>query len=138
MPKSGWTVTTNNGYVTATETLTFQDEPTAGLGSEIDFIPTGSDFSIISNCAGTNLSTSGHVELQIAYISGGTYVLRKDFGVDIDNAKKVDFVDVSKIGAFPYYKLYVEMAGVQKEADTVQLLVIVDPTQVSRVQDCTA
>ena len=89
------------------------------FSSEIDFIPPGTDFQIISNTAATNLSISTHVELWVAYERGAAKSKRYrmiqtpfiTLTSELDTATKVLFRDISTYGQFPYYYLKVPGGG---------------------------
>lgn len=103
-----------------------------GLSSEegaiwtpvMDFIPPGTDFTVIANATSTNMSASAHVELFVGYsqaspqpISGTTTRYRLNVTPfisvtsDIDQSSKVLFYDVSKLGQFPYYWLKIGLGA---------------------------
>jgi len=91
----------------------------------MDFIPPGTDFTVIANSAGSNLSASAHIELFVGYDRSApnpvkdTALLRYlDYRTpfirvtsEIDNASKVLVRDVSKNGQFPYYWLKYATGG---------------------------
>jgi hypothetical protein len=89
------------------------------FSSEIDFIPPGTDFQVISNTAATNLSVSTHVELWVAYERGAAKSKRYrmiqtpfiTLTSELDTATKVLFRDISTYGQFPYYYLKVPSGG---------------------------
>ena len=91
----------------------------AGWSAEIDFIPPGTDFQIISNTAATNLSISTHVELWVAYERSAAKSKRYrmiqtpfiTLTSELDTATKVLFRDISTYGQFPYYYLKVPGGG---------------------------
>lgn len=123
-----WSLTSEGkGFAVYTETLTTKSlgNGTSNFSSMIDFIPPGTDFTVIANAAKTDLSTSTHVELFVAYdrsaavASATGRALRYRRAVtpfipvtgEIDNATKVFTVDVSSKGQFPYYFLKVPKGG---------------------------
>src|ERR1035437_8104266 len=58
------------GFPVYTETLTTRSVATnraTNWSSQIDFIPPGTDFTIIANAAKTTLSLSTHLELFVSY-----------------------------------------------------------------------
>jgi len=102
----------------ASEDLTSLDT-SAVWSSEINFIPPGTDFQVIMNTAATNLSSSAHVELFVAYATGSAVAARyrrTDSGfnpvtTEIDTATPVRMVNVSTVGSFPYYFLKINDGG---------------------------
>lgn len=91
----------------------------AGWSSEIDFIPPGTDFQVISNTAGTDLSISTHVELWVAYSKGAAVSARHrliqtpfiTLTSELDTKTPVMFRDISTYGQFPYYYLKIPSGG---------------------------
>jgi hypothetical protein len=91
----------------------------------IDFIPPGTDFTVIANTAASNLSASAHIELFVGYDRTApvpvkdTALLRyRDYVTpfirvtsEIDNASKILFRDVSANGQYPYYWLKYATGG---------------------------
>ena len=128
-----WTKTTvhrNDGYyLVATETLTVASSDLAGqdlTSSEIDFIPPGKDFVIISNYDSTDLSSEADVAVKVGYETGGTFVtLKDDLIQSIDATVKAALYDISSYGEAPYYKIFIDSDGVQKKNDTVDIIVVV-------------
>ena len=108
-------------YVVYTESVATAENSRAAAGwsSEIDFIPPGTDFQIISNTAATNLSASTHVELWVAYDSGAAKAARYrmiqtpfiTLTSELDTETKVLFRDISTYGQFPYYYLKIPSGG---------------------------
>ena len=91
----------------------------------IDFIPPGTDFTVIANSASSNLSASAHIELFVGYSRSAPNPV-KDTALlryrvyetpfirvtsEIDNASKVLFRDVSAKGQYPYYWLKYATGG---------------------------
>ena len=105
------------------------------FSSEIDFIPPGTDFMVISNTAATNLSISTHVELWVAYERSASTAKRYrmiqtpfiTLTSELDNSTKVLFRDISTYGQFPYYYLKVPGGGdvTHLGTDTVNNVIIV-------------
>jgi len=103
--------------------------------AEIDFIPPGTDFQIISNTAATNLSISTHVELWVAYERGAAKSKRYrmiqtpfiTLTSELDTVTKVLFRDISTYGQFPYYYLKIPGGGdtTNLGANTVNNVIIV-------------
>jgi len=119
-----WTKTSGGGqkqYKIYTETLTTKSvgNGTYNWSSQIDFVPPGHDFIVIANTAATNLSTSTHVELFVAYTKNAALASRYRHKVspflavtsEIDTATKILTRDVSERGQFPYYFLKVPKGG---------------------------
>ena len=121
-----WTKTSegklNNGkYTVYSETLTpIGDTVSSKRSSIIDFIPPGTDFTVIANSAASNLSSSGHIELWTSYTRNPTwgssvYRLHQtpflSLTGNIDNVAKVAFRDVSTYGQYPYYFLKIGTNG---------------------------
>jgi len=87
--------------------------------SVIDFIPPGTDFTVIANSSIANMSASSGVQLFVSYSSGAAIANRYQvketpFISDtsqIDNAAKVLYRDVSARGQYPYYWLKVPGGG---------------------------
>ena len=91
----------------------------------IDFIPPGTDFTVIANTTGANTSTSAHIELFVGYdktapnpVSGTALLRYRDYQTpfirvtsEIDSLSKVLHRDVSKHGQFPYYWLKYATGG---------------------------
>lgn len=118
--KSGEGTRNNPLYRVYTETLnpvsTSQDD---GWSSVIDFVPPGTDFTVIANSSGANLSQSAHVELFVGYertapnpVSGTALLRYRSYKTpfirvtsEIDQASVVLHRDVSTHGQFPYYWL---------------------------------
>jgi len=107
-----------------------------GWSAEIDFIPPGTDFQVISNTAATNLSISTHVELWVAYSRGAAIGDRNrvhqtpflSLTSELDSATKVLFRDISTYGQYPYYYLKIPGggdAGVNTGAATMENIIIV-------------
>lgn len=118
-----WTKTSegkDKGYVVYSETLTPKgDTVSTTRTSIIDFIPPGTDFTVIANSGSTNISASAHIELWAAYIKSPTwgtdvYRLKEtpflSLTGNIDNTYKVAFRDVSTYGQYPYYFLKIGSA----------------------------
>lgn len=91
----------------------------------IDFIPPGTDFTVIANATSANLSASAHLELFVGYDKDAANPV-KDVALyryrvyetpfirvtsEIDAASKVLFRDVSDKGQFPYYWLKYATGG---------------------------
>ena len=113
-----WTKTSegmDKGYAVYSETITpIGDTVSSKRTSIIDFIPPGTDFTIIANTASSNMSASCHLELWTTYTKSptwGTNVYRLKetpflaLTGDIDNTYKVVMRDVSTYGQYPYYFL---------------------------------
>ena len=148
-----WTKKTANNYFIAYETVALG----SGLGatasrysSEIDFIPPNTDFIVISNSAGTDLSGSASDQLYIAHTSGGTfyrllntlrdanYAHDTNQGTsfrDLDNTVRMRYVDVSYIGGAPYYKLRVLHAAQESSSNTITFYVMF-PSKGSKAKVC--
>lgn len=85
----------------------------------IDFIPPGTDFTVIANTAATNTSASSPVMLYVGYSRNAAlaYRYRSNFTPfisltsEVDTATPILFRDVSVRGQFPYYWLKVPTAG---------------------------
>ena len=91
----------------------------------IDFIPPGTDFTVIANTAASNTSASAHIELFVGYdkdapnpVSGTALLRYLDYATpfirvtsEIDSATKILFRDVSAQGEFPYYWLKYATGG---------------------------
>ena len=110
----------NEGYTVYSETLTpIGDTVSSMQSSIIDFIPPGTDFTVIANTAASNLSATGHIELWTTYDRDttwgtDTYRLHEtpflSLTGTIDNASKVAFRDVAAYGQYPYYFLKIGTA----------------------------
>lgn len=126
--------------IVATETVTLGAAKGNRYTSEIDFIPPGANFVVISNTAATNLSGSASDQLYAAYESGGTYYQVKNTLRDgnyaddtnqgtsfrsIDNTSRNRYVDKSYVGEHPFYKIRVLQAAVESSSKTVGVAVIV-------------
>ena len=101
-------------FVVMSETLTpVGDTVSSHWTSVIDFIPPGTDFTVIANTAANNMSASGHVELFIGYANDTAAASRirrnetpwKPVTADVDNSTKVFTVDVSAKYQYPFYWL---------------------------------
>ncbi len=91
----------------------------------MDFIPPGTDFTVIANTAASNLSASAHIELFVGYdrtapnpVSGTALLRYRDYQTpfirvtsEIDAASVILHRDVSKHGQFPYYWLKYATGG---------------------------
>ena len=107
-------------YTIWSETLTpIGDTVSSMRSSVIDFIPPGTDFTVIANTAGSNMSASGHLELWTSYnkaVTWGTDTYRLNetpfisLTGTIDNTSNVLFRDISTYGQYPYYLLKLGMA----------------------------
>ena len=110
----------DKGYAVYSTTLTpIGDTVSSTRTSVIDFIPPGTDFTVIANTASSNLSASGHIELWASYTKSptwGTNVYRLhetpflSLTGNIDNTYKVAMRDVSTYGQYPYYFLKIGTA----------------------------
>ncbi len=108
----------SKSYIVASETLTSK-EATVDWTSEINFIPPGQDFSVITNTAATNTSASTHAELFVAYESGAAVAKRYrrnatpwlPVTAEIDTVTKVHVVDVSSVGEVPFYYIKIPSGG---------------------------
>jgi hypothetical protein len=121
-----WSKRTENGRVVATETITFADQQATDINTSfIDFIPKGADFTVIADPS-TCLSAQADVAVWICATSGGTYSMILDDLIATIGAGLPEsaIYDNSLKGDSPYFKLYVDPAGVQ-DADSVTLTVIV-------------
>ena len=120
-----WTKTSEGNpgdkpYTIYSETLTpIGDTVSSMRSSVIDFIPPGTDFTVIANTAASNISASAHHELWTSYVRGSTwgkdtYRLHQtpflSLTGNIDNASLVAFRDVSTYGQYPYYFLKIGTA----------------------------
>jgi len=91
----------------------------------IDFVPPGTDFTVIANATSANTSASAHIELFVGYDRGAPNPV-KDVALlryrmyetpfirvtsEIDSLSKVLFRDVSTYGQFPYYWLKYATGG---------------------------
>lgn len=121
-----WTQTSEGkGYSVWSETLTpIGDTVSSTRSSLIDFIPPGTDFTVIANTASSNISASAHLELWTTYTDDptwGTNVYRLhetpflSLTGNIDNTYLVAHRDVSTWGQYPYYFLKI---GVSSDTDT--------------------
>lgn len=130
----------DRSMIVATETVTLGAAKANRYTSEIDFIPPGCDFVVISNTAATNLSGSASDQLYFAYETGGTYYQAKDTLRDcnyaddtnqgtsfrsVDNTSRQRYVDLSYTGEAPFYKIRILQAAVESSAKTVGVAVIV-------------
>ena len=107
----------------------------ASFSSEIDFIPPGTDFIVISNTNKTTLSISTHVELWVAFERGAAIAKRVHMyktpfipvTAEIQSVMTVMHRDVSAEGQFPYYYLKIPGGGDTTEAGvaTVNNVIIV-------------
>lgn len=138
-----WTKTSagkNKEFAVYTETVTLGAALANRYTSEIDFIPPGTDFVVITNTGTTNLSGSASDQLYAAYASGGTYFQLKNTLRDcnyandtnqgtsfrsIDNTPRYRYVDVSYVGQAPYYKIRILQAAVESSSKTVGVAIIV-------------
>ncbi len=118
-----WTKTSegkDKGYAVYSETLTpIGDTVSSMRTSIIDFIPPGTDFTVIANTASSNISASAHLELWASYTKSptwGTSVYRLketpflSLTGNVDNAYLVAFRNVSTWGQYPYYFLKIGTA----------------------------
>lgn len=118
-----WTISSegkDKSYAVYTETLTpIGDTVSSMRTSIIDFIPPGTDFTVIANSAASNISASAHLELWASYDEGaawGTNVYRLhqtpflSLTGSVDNASLVAFRDISTHGQYPYYYLKIGSA----------------------------
>ena len=118
-----WTKTSegkDKGYAVYSETLTpIGDQVSTKRTSIIDFIPPGTDFTIIANSASSNISASAHLELWASYVKDptwGTNIYRINetpfisLTGNIDNTYLVVNRDVSLKGQYPYYFLKIGSA----------------------------
>lgn len=130
---AGWTKTSegtakNPSYGVWSTTLSPRETSQAedvNWTAVIDFVPPGTDFTVIANTAGSNLSSSSHLELFIGYSRSApnpvkdTALLRYRSDVTpfkpvtglIDNQSNTFFRDVSAQGQYPYYWLKIPDAG---------------------------
>ena len=115
----GWIKKSHNGYTVLEEEIkTYSHSVAKNYTSEFS-IPPKTDFWVICNYNGTNLSTSCHVEMFYSDVSGGTFRARpKTSGYHfnatsalIDNATKVIPQDVSTVKEYPRYKMKVTGAA---------------------------
>src|SRR5574343_356078 len=125
-----WTLTSegkDKGFAVYSETLTTKSvgNGVSNWTSIIDFVPKGSDFTVIANTAATNTSTSTHVELFVAYSKNASAAtatgraLRYRSAVtpflpvtaEIDTTTKLLLRDVSVRGEYPYYFLKIPRGG---------------------------
>jgi len=139
-----WTVSrtgksTNPEYEVYTETIALGGTAATRYTSAMDFIPPGTDFTVISNSAGTNLSGSASDQLYISDAFAGTYTLHlgslRDGALhtptqgtsyrSIDATIRPRFIDVDVSGQFPFYKLAVKHAAVESTGKTVTFKVFV-------------
>ena len=87
--------------------------------SVIDFVPPGTDFTVIANTAATNTSASSPVMLYVGYsrTAAVTARYRKNVTPFISLTSEVDsstpnlHYDVSANGEYPYYWLKIPTAG---------------------------
>jgi len=110
----------DKGYAVYSETLTPKgDTVSSTRTSIIDFIPRGTDFTVIANSTSTNISASAHIELWASYNSGATwgtdvYRIKEtpflSLTGNIDNTYCVAYRDVSLKGQYPYYFLKIGSA----------------------------
>jgi len=122
-----WTKT-SEGSVTPLYTVWSTDLTTKVGGSGvtgdnwtpvIDFIPPGTDFTVIANTAATNTSASSPVHLYVGYSQTAALASRYRSNVtpfisltsEVDTATPILMRDVSAQGQFPYYWLKIPTAG---------------------------
>ena len=93
--------------------------------SVIDFIPPGTDFTVIANATSANTSTSAHIELFVGYdknapnpVKGVALLRYRRYETpfirvtsEIDSLSKVLYRDVSAKGQYPYYWLKYATGG---------------------------
>lgn len=113
--------------------------------SEIDWIPPGVPFTVITNSAAVNTSASGSDQLYAGYESGGTFYQIKDKmrdtnyadnltgGVDAgdyDTAAHARYVDPAFVGNYPFWKIRYLQAGAETSTTKLNTVVIVAPQPV--------
>ena len=119
-----WTLTSQgdkNTYGVYDTTLTTKEvgNGTSNWTSVINFIPPGTDFTVIANTAATDLSASTHLELFVGYDSSAAIANRYRMTESpflsvtgaLDATTLVAMRDVSTYGQFPYYWLKVPSGG---------------------------
>ena len=103
----------------------------------IDFIPPGTDFTVIANTAALNTSASTGVQLFVGYDKGSLqpfkdrtltrYRMKQTPFISdssqLDTATKVLFRDVSTYGQFPYYWLKLPGGGGNGSALNIKIIV---------------
>jgi len=108
----------------------------SSFSSEIDFIPPGTDFVVISNTNKTTLSISTHVELWVAFERNAAIAKRvrslpatpfRPVTAEIQSKMTTLHRDVSAKGQFPYYYLKIPGGGdtSEKGVATVNNVIIV-------------
>lgn len=110
------------------ETLTTYEDLHPVWSSVIDFIPPGTDFTVIANNAATNLSASTHVELFTGYTVDADADER--YRIDetpfiavtseVDSAKKVLLRNVANKTEYPFYWLKIPAGGGSVELKIIQ------------------
>ena len=139
-----WTVTTegsqaNKQYVVYTNTVTLGGTAATRYSDVIDFIPPGTDFTVLSNSAGVNLSGSASDQLYISDALAGTFTQLlgslRDGALhtptqgtsyrSIDNTIRPRNIDVDVTGQWAYYKLAVKHAAVESTGEIITFKVIV-------------
>ena len=123
-----WTKTSegakpNGLYSVYSQDLTTQENGSGVEGdnwsSVIDFVPPGTDFTIIANTAATNTSTSCHLELFVGYSRSAAIANRYrraetpfiSLTSELDTTTFITGVDVSSKFQYPYYWLKVPEGG---------------------------
>jgi len=123
-----WSKKTVNGYLVATETLTYSSTsstPEDLTSSTIDFIPPGKDFVVVANLDATNLSSDADIAIKVAAESTDTFaVLKDDLITTMDAAVKSAIYDISSYGEMPYYQIFIDADGVEAATDTVKLAIV--------------
>lgn len=122
----------NGEFLLATETIALgKGAGVTRLGSEIDFIPPGSDFIIMANTGTTNTSGSCHLRVYVAHTSAGTFGLLNQNIPNSTEFRKLDTQfrvynwDASLKGTAPYYKLGVYHTAAESSAKTIGVAILV-------------
>lgn len=130
--RTGWSGRKENGYAVYTETVRESAGGGSHLGSVIDFIPAGKDFTIIANAGGTTLSDSTHIEMYACDSATGTFVKVQARLTDASTVALKDINitphayqwDGSIDGWYPYYKLDIVSDGVPDVGDTIKCVIM--------------
>lgn len=121
-----WAKTNTNGYGVWTETITLPaaGNSTAKNSSTIDFVPPGSDFTVMANLAAVNTASDGDVDVQVSHNGSTWSTIKADLIATFDTAVKSALYDVSANGAAPYYRLQITNDGNQN-SESFQVAVLV-------------
>ena len=146
-----WVKKSVNNLMVYTETVTLGEgtgSTASRYTSEIDFIPPGTPFMVITNTGATNTSGSMSDQLYCAYESGGTFYERVgtlrdcNYADDtnhgtayrtLDTKARTRYVDPSYVGDAPYWKIRILTAAAESTNMTIGVAVIVDKNYIKNV-----